>query len=534
MAEQKQVNILVVDDRPDGLLAVEAVLNKPGYLLIQASSGQEALSFLLQYEFALILLDVQMPVMDGFETAQIIKQNEAWKHIPIIFLTAINKEIAHIYKGYECGAVDYLFKPFDPWILKSKVAIFVDLFLKNQTIHEQSRLLHESERREQIRQLALQEMESRRRYRNLADAIPHCIWKAKPDKTIDYFNQVWCSYTGLTLEQSKNEGWLQAIDPADRDRFLAVCEAGMSQRIPFETECRILRFDGESRWHLVRGTLEHLKTGELAGWITSCTDIQDLKEAQKDLENAREELETRVRQRTVELLRANEYLEIEIAERMRVQKEILEIRDKEQKRIGQDLHDGLAQQLAGIAFLSKVLQQKLAAKAIPESQDAGEMSHLIKQAIYETKRLARGFYPIELEKHGLFSALEELAINTHKQFLISCECEFDVSARIEDKNLATHLYRISQEAVHNAIRHGKARRIVISAKRDNGHFAFSISDDGRGFEHADHEGMGIRTMNYRAKMMGAVFSIQRRESGGTLVTCKVGEEAVLANHGGLL
>ena len=142
------VKILLVDDRAENLLALEAILEPLGQALISAHSGEEALKCVLQHEFAVILLDVQMPDMNGFDVAQIIKSREKSRFIPIIFLSAINKEDSYVFKGYSMGAVDYVFKPFNPDVLRSKVAVFVDLYLKQEQIKEQSELLAESERRE--------------------------------------------------------------------------------------------------------------------------------------------------------------------------------------------------------------------------------------------------------------------------------------------------------------------------------------------------------------------------------------------------
>jgi len=142
------VKILLVDDRPENLLALEAILEPLGQELVSAHSGEEALKCVLQHEFAVILLDVQMPEMNGFDVAQIIKSREKSRFIPIIFLSAINKEDSYVFKGYSMGAVDYVFKPFNPDVLRSKVAVFVDLYLKQEQIKEQSELLAESERRE--------------------------------------------------------------------------------------------------------------------------------------------------------------------------------------------------------------------------------------------------------------------------------------------------------------------------------------------------------------------------------------------------
>ena len=135
------VSILLVDDRPENLLALEAALEPLGQDLVKASSGEEALRLLLRQEFAVILLDVQMPGMDGFDTAIEIKQREKTKDIPIIFLTAISREPHHALRGYSTGAVDYMSKPFDPWVLRAKVAVFVDLYEKSSLLKKQKELL---------------------------------------------------------------------------------------------------------------------------------------------------------------------------------------------------------------------------------------------------------------------------------------------------------------------------------------------------------------------------------------------------------
>ena len=145
---EEQVNLLLVDDRPENLLALEAILEPLGQCLVRANSGPEALKHVLGEEFAAILLDVQMPGMNGFEVAEIIKSRERSRTIPIIFLSAINKEDAYVFKGYSMGAVDYVFKPFNPDVLRSKVAVFVDLYLKQREIQRQADQLREGQKRE--------------------------------------------------------------------------------------------------------------------------------------------------------------------------------------------------------------------------------------------------------------------------------------------------------------------------------------------------------------------------------------------------
>ena len=144
MHEDESIKILVVDDRPENLLAIEGVLERPNLTIISATSGNEALGLVLEHHFALILLDVQMPGMDGFEVAELMRGSEKTRHIPIIFVTAINKEDRHVFTGYEKGAVDYLFKPLDPVILRSKVNIFVELFQQRKKLQENNEKLNET------------------------------------------------------------------------------------------------------------------------------------------------------------------------------------------------------------------------------------------------------------------------------------------------------------------------------------------------------------------------------------------------------
>ena len=136
-----RTKILMVDDRPENLLALEAILGVFDHELVRANSGEEALKALLTDDFAVILLDVAMPGMDGLETAAHVKRREKTRDVPIIFLTAVHPDAEHAFRGYTAGAVDYVSKPFDPWVLRAKVAVFVDLHLKRRQLQQQAALL---------------------------------------------------------------------------------------------------------------------------------------------------------------------------------------------------------------------------------------------------------------------------------------------------------------------------------------------------------------------------------------------------------
>lgn len=185
--DETRTNILLVDDRHENLLALEAILEPLQQNLVHAGSGQEALRCLLAADYAVILMDVQMPGMDGFETATLIKERERSRHIPIIFITAISKDEHYVFQGYSAGAVDYIFKPFDPDILRSKVAVFVELFKKTEQIKRQAELLRLSELRERERELAELERELERRHMaELAESEARLSqFKATLDATLD-------------------------------------------------------------------------------------------------------------------------------------------------------------------------------------------------------------------------------------------------------------------------------------------------------------------------------------------------------------
>lgn len=187
MENEPKINILLVDDRPENLVALEAILESLQQNLILVNSGAEALRRLLVEEYAVILMDVQMPGMDGFEAAALIKEREKSRHIPIIFVTAISKDARYVFQGYSAGAVDYIFKPFDADILRSKVSVFVDLFKKTQEIKRQAELLRHNEQQEKERQLAALEIALERRHMDeLATSEARLSqFKATLDATLD-------------------------------------------------------------------------------------------------------------------------------------------------------------------------------------------------------------------------------------------------------------------------------------------------------------------------------------------------------------
>ncbi len=227
-------------------------------------------------------------------------------------------------------------------------------------------------------------------------------------------------------------------------------------------------------------------------------------------------LETQVKQRTAALTE-------EMAERERLERELLEISEREQRRIGQDLHDGLCQHLTGATLAGQVLEGKLAALKLAEAADANKVVELVEEGINLSRRLAKGLYPVEIEADGLMLALEEYAATTSELFKVFCRFECDVPVLIHDAATAGHLYRIAQEAVRNAIRHGKAKNILIRLEVGEDSTVLSVKDDGAGLPEPmpKKRGMGLRIMAHRAAMIGSTFTARRDETGGTLIACEL-------------
>jgi PAS domain S-box-containing protein len=273
------VDILLVDDREPDLRTLESLLASPGHRLVTARSGVEALRQILRYDFAVILLDVLMPGMDGFEVAAHIKTHARFRHTPILFLTAEgHADVSAIYRAYSVGAVDYLTKPIDGDVLRAKVGIFVELHRKDRRIREQAQALLEADRRARTLELDNLRMESERRYRNLAEAVPLMVWTTGPDGAVQHCNRRWREYGGAALRY-EGWSWLEHVHPDDRERHEAGLRRAFATGELYEGEIRLGRKDGAYRWHLARVVCERGPAGEVAGFIGTYTDCDDLRRA---------------------------------------------------------------------------------------------------------------------------------------------------------------------------------------------------------------------------------------------------------------
>jgi signal transduction histidine kinase len=233
------------------------------------------------------------------------------------------------------------------------------------------------------------------------------------------------------------------------------------------------------------------------------------------------QMDERVRVRTADL-------QEEILERMRLEKEMTEVTERERRRLGHDLHDSLCQHLTGTALAAQILRAKLATRGSEEAADAGKVVGLIEEGIDLTRSLARGLFSPDLERGGLAVALEGLAHSTEERTGINCEFHPNHERRVEscDAVVLTQLYRIAQEAVANAVKHASASRIVIELDAAEGEIRLNIFDDGVGLgETGESQGLGLKMMRHGAGLIGANFSATRRSPVGTIVSCVLAQEA---------
>ena len=245
--------------------------------------------------------------------------------------------------------------------------------------------------------------------------------------------------------------------------------------------------------------------------------------AEEDLRRAYDELESRVQERTADLKTANARLQAAIAERRRLEYELLEITEKERRRIGLDLHDDLGQQLSALALMTKGLELKLAKRRARETSDAARIHNLVQQTMTHARDLAHDLATLDLKGDDLPAALDGLAQHAADLFKISCQFERNGPIPALDSSIASQLYKIAQEAVTNAIKHAKAKSVGISLADGSDAIVLTVHNDGLPFPSlkSSSTGMGLRIMNYRANLIGATLEINGSDPSGTCVVCSV-------------
>jgi two-component system, NtrC family, sensor kinase len=278
MSPHNPVNILMVDDQPGKLLSYEVILNSLGENLLKANSGREALEILLKTDIAVVLMDVSMPDIDGFQLADMIREHPRFQRTAIIFISAVHLSDLDRLKGYERGAVDYISVPVIPELLRAKVTVFAELYRKTQ---ELERLNHELEQRVAERTEELRERESQ--FRSLANSIPQLAWMAHPNGDLFWYNQRWYDYTATTLDEVTGWGWKIVHHPDHVERVASSYRKCVESGEPWEDTFPLRGKDGSYRWFLSRAMPIHDVNGKIVRWFGTNTDITERKLAEEAL-----------------------------------------------------------------------------------------------------------------------------------------------------------------------------------------------------------------------------------------------------------
>jgi two-component system CheB/CheR fusion protein len=288
-----------------------------------------------------------------------------------------------------------------------------------------------------------------------------------------------------------------------------------------------LRKDGSRLW--TDGVLMRLddESGKLRGFAKVARDATDQRRIEDELLHARDEMEQRVVERTRELLAMNNELEQTMAQRQQLERELLEISEREKRRIGEDLHDMVCQELTATALYLKSSAKKLAKESPAASATLEESAQTVNRNVVLARELAGGLQAVELTASGLKNALRDLAAQASDNAGIKCHFKAARGVRVPDDTVALHLYRIAQEAVTNAVKHSGAKNILISLDRNPTHTCVTVQDDGKGFVVKKRgKGLGLHMMRYRANALGGELKIGRRRTGGMEITCVIPTEKV--------
>ena len=347
--------------------------------------------------------------------------------------------------------------------------------------------------------------ESEERFRVMADTAPVMVWRSGPDQRCDFFNKPWLEFRGRRLQDEMGEGWTEGVHPDDLHRCLATYTAAWPGRESFRMEYRLLRADGEYRWVLDIGVPRLASDGTLLGYIGSCIDITERRQAE-------------------EALRANEAaLRQSHAEVEDLAGRLITAQEAERARIARDLHDDISQQLAAISIAIS------GCKRLPELQGGGELLEALTAVQGQTialsediRLLSHDLHPGALEHADLVDALRSHCGEFARQHSIDVVVEADDDLTISDMTTALCLYRVVQEALRNIAKHADARRVDVTVRRVEDEVQIAVADDGKGFDLAKAReqggGLGLRSIEERVRLAGGRLAIDTAPHKGTTIT----------------
>ena len=479
MAEN--VSVLLVDDRLENLAALEAVLEHQGVDLVRAVSGNDALRLSLKQDFALVLLDVQMPGMSGFETAELMRANPKTRHLPIIFVTAGMHDAQLQFKGYTLGAVDYLIKPFEPHILKSKVKVFCELYNQRKKLE----LAHQ----EQL-------------FNTMREGYAHCRMYYENGQPRDYLylkvNTAFEQLTGLKNVEGRN---VSEVIPGLRESspdFFEIFGRVAATGNPEIFESHVERLD---RWFSIS-----VYSTEKEHFVGVFQDITERKRSEQELLALNTRLSLEVDSRTADLSALTAHIQ--------------NIAEKEKANLARELHDELGSTLVSMCMAVGHIKEKIADPGT--LQDLSSLRDLLSNASRITRGIVNQLYPTVLDNCGFIAAVEALVNGYRKHSGIAVDLLVPKEQIDMEPAYALAAYRITQECLTNIAKHAGAGKVRIEVKADGGFLDLNIHDDGKGLpDKLNSGGHGIFGMIERARCLGGLMEVASEQGEGTTAQLRI-------------
>jgi PAS domain S-box-containing protein len=336
-----------------------------------------------------------------------------------------------------------------------------------------------------------------------------------------FANEKFCKMLGYAESELQGKTIFAITHPQDVDITRRRFAEMLREKRPVEMEKRYTRKDGSFIWANVCDTPVLDATGKVASAVAVAIDITERKKAEAALQKSKSVLEQRVKERTRELRAANQELERGIERRKGLEEQILEISDREQQRLGQELHDGLCQQLTAIGFMARSTALRLKNHRVAQVEDLEKIAQLINNSVMDARNIARDLYKEEVDAAGFVNALQTLT--QRKIWSIPCRFDLKTELKIEEDKVASEIYRILREALLNANKHSGATQVGLEVRRRQNDLIFSVTDNGVGFRtktKAGH-GLGLHIMQYRAQSIGAHLRLESPRNGGSRVVCSL-------------
>jgi PAS domain S-box-containing protein len=513
MTVHEKVNILMVDDQPGKLLSYEAILADLGENLVKATSAKEALERLLKMDVAVVLMDVSMPEIDGFELAEIIRQHPRFQKTAIIFVSAVHLTDLDRLKGYQHGAVDYLSVPIVPEVLRAKVRVFAELHRKNRqlellNVELEQRVVERTQELERkaiaLEQLNVDLAQKNQELDAIVQTAPDIIFSRQSDGTRDYISSRFYEYTGAPAGTAVGFGWLEYMHADDREPSMAHWLRCVQSGENYESEYRLRSTEGMYRWFRARAVPLRDPEGKILKWYGTCSDIHDSKLLEQSIRDSAVELERMVDIRTIELRRLSSRL--------------MTLQDEERRRVAREIHDGLGQELAAAKMILDGILSKDPSAAI--RQPAIDASQLVDRAIKQVRTISHLLHPPLLDEVGLVSALRWYLEGLSERSGIEVRLQVDPPdlGRLKP-DVETAIFRIIQEALTNMFRHSGAHNGRVSLVESDGQIVATVRDDGKGIEEQviqlrpDSVGVGIGGMRQRVNELGGHLRLANANPG---------------------